>query len=231
MDALAAYDSSSESDDESGGSKHPAHVAACPPPSASDAMSDGNGFESNQDGTEGGNVSDDARISTAATKFPDASAVDDNNQSDDGASSRPSDEDEDEDEDEGSDDGAKAEAVVNSVKKPVDKSKWGCLGQVPADKRKVGLDKAPVKFVKVPNRGGLALPANAKVGKAKPITVDRPPPPLLPPRPPPPPQREHQPLPTAVSSKPAEDGDEDEDEGALAVVNEVSSSVSRAGRV
>ena len=66
--------------------------------------------------------------------------------------------------------------MANSVKKPVDKSKWGCFGQVPADKRKVGLDKAPVKFVKVPNRGGLTLPANAKVGKAKPITVDRRPP-------------------------------------------------------
>ena len=101
-------------------------------------MSDGKGSESGQDGTEGGNVSDDARVPTEASRCPGASAVDDNNESDDGASSRPSDEDE-EDEDEESDDGAKAEAVVNSVKKPVDKSKWGCLGQVPADKRKVGL--------------------------------------------------------------------------------------------
>ena len=121
-------------------------MAACPPPSASDAISDGRGSHSNQDGTEGGNISDDARMSTAASRCPGASAVNDNNESDDGASSRPSDEDED-DEDEGSGDGAKAEAVANSAKKPVDKSKWGCLGQV------LPVDKCEVKHSK---RSGLS---------------------------------------------------------------------------
>ena len=41
MGALAAYGSSSGSDVESGGSARPDHMAAGPPPSASDAMSDG----------------------------------------------------------------------------------------------------------------------------------------------------------------------------------------------
>ena len=123
MDALAAYGSSSESDDESGGSARPAHMAAGPPPSASGAMSDDEGSESGRDDTERGNVSNDARVPTAASRCPGASS-DDDNESDDGASSRLSD-----DESEGSDDGAKVEAVVNSVKKPVDKSKWGYLGK------------------------------------------------------------------------------------------------------
>ena len=149
----------SESDDESGGSARPAHMAAGPPPSASGAMSDDEGSESGRDDTERGTASNDARVPTAASRCPGASA-DDDNESEDGASSRPSG-----DESEGSDDGAKVEAVVNSVKKPVDKSKWGYLGQVPADKRKAGLDKAPVKFAKIPNRGKLTLPANIKVAQ------------------------------------------------------------------
>ena len=82
-------------------------------------MSDDEGSESGRDDTERGNVSNDARVPTAASRCPGASS-DDDNESDDGASSRLSD-----DESEGSDDGAKVEAVVNSVKKPVDKSKWG----------------------------------------------------------------------------------------------------------